>query len=170
MNALFAFAGLRPTYGTGADLCFTHNGTIFFVEAKRPMTANSVEGLIGEANKQLTRRLKDLHSHNARGLIALDLSKVINPENKVMPVYGEDHLHQLMFNEDRRQIEMLKDFWHRNRHSRTVGVLLHYRMLTNFLPSGALNTLKWVGFVQFREDQALGQLDGKLQAVIRRVC
>jgi hypothetical protein len=170
LNALFAYAGLRPTYGTEADLCFTHDGITFFAEAKRPLTASSAESLIGKANKQLTRRLKDLHSHTARGLLALDLTKVINPENKVMPVYGEDHLNQLMFNEDRRQIDILKEFWHRNRHSRTVGVLLHYRMLTHFLPSGSLNTLKWLGFVQFRDDPALRGLDEKLQAVIRRVC
>ena len=170
LNALFAHAGLRPSYETNADLCFTHGVVTFFAEAKRPMTASSVERLIGEANKQLNRRLKNLHSHSARGLIALDLSKVINPYNNIMPVYGENHLHQLMFNEDRRQIEGLREFWHRNRHPRTIGVLLHYRMLTNFLPSGALNTLKWIGFVQLREDPALTELNDKLQAVIRMVC
>lgn len=170
LNALFAFAGFRPTYASNADLAFTHRGQTFFVEAKRPTNQYTAARLINDANKQLSRRLKQLHNHHARGLIALDLTKVINPESKVMPVFGEDHLYGLMYNEDKRQIDDLRSHWHRSRHTRTIGVLLHYRMLTNFVETGALNTLKWIGFVMFSDEPSLSEINIKLEEVIPLVC
>jgi hypothetical protein len=170
LNALFAFAGLRPTYASNADLTFTHMDQTFFVEAKRPTNPATTAGLIADANKQLSRRLKQPQNHQAMGLIALDLSKVINLENKVMPVFGDDHLYKLMYNEDKLQIEALRSHWHSRRHSRTIGVLLHYRMLTNYTETGELNTLKWIGFVKLSDDPSLSDINKKLESAIPLVC
>ena len=170
LNSLFAYAGFKPTYGTNADLSFNVADQVFFVEAKRPTSAKTAADLIGDANKQLTRRLKERHSHKAKGIIALDLTKVINPENKVMPVSSEDHLYELMFNEDRRQIDTLSEFWHSKRHKRVVGVLLHYRLLTNFNPPGSFNTLKWIGSVKLEDEPALDHIGAALEKVVRAVC
>jgi hypothetical protein len=170
LNALFAFAGFRPTYGSAADLSFVHMDQTYFIEAKRPTNANAAKGLISDANGQLYRRLKNLHSHGAKGFIALDLTKVINPQNKIMPVFDEEHLYKLMFNEDKRQIDALRSFWHSGRHPRVVGVLLHYRLLTNFVHTGALNTVKWIGFVNFIDDQSLIDINTKLEVAIPLVC
>lgn len=170
LNALFAFANLRPLYGSNADLSFDYMNQTFFVEAKRPTNPQAAESLIRDANKQLSRRLKELRSHHARGLIALDLTKVINPQNKIMSVFSEDHLSSLMYNEDERQIAALRTHWHHGRHKRTIGVLLHYRMLTNFVEIGALNTLKWIGFVQFEDNPALTDIHEKIEKAISLVC
>ncbi|MEN9367897.1 MAG: hypothetical protein RL489_2255 [Pseudomonadota bacterium] len=170
LNALFSCAGLRPVYGTTADLSFTLQDQTFFVEAKRPTSAKAAESLIDDANKQLSRRLKDFPGHKAKGIIALDLTKVINPENKVMPVFGEDHLHGLMYNEDRRQIGALSCFWNRKRHKRVVGVLLHYKLLTNFISPGSLNTLKWIGTVKLVDDPLLDEIGTALERVVRVIC
>lgn len=170
LNALFAFANLRPLYGSKADLSFSYMNHTFFVEAKRPTNPKAAESLIRDANKQLSQRLKDFRSHNARGFIALDLTKVINPKSKVMPVFSEEHLHDLMYNEDERQIAALRTHWHNGRHNQTVGVLLHYRLLTNFVKSGSLNTLKWVGFVQFADDPILDGIRDRIERAIPLVC
>lgn len=170
LNALFAFAGFRPTYGTNADLMFFHAEQLFFVEAKRPTAASTIETAIDDANRQLSKYLQQPNNQHAKGLIALDLTKVINPNSKVMPVYNEDHLHTLMYNEDKRQIAALSQRWHRKRHQRTVGVLLHYRILTSFLPTGNLNTLKWIGFVQLTNNPSLAEMNQKLEEAIPLVC
>lgn len=170
LNALFAYAGFKPTYNSDADLSFTAYGQTYFIEAKRPASAKAVEGLIQDANRQLTRRLTSFHSDEGRGVIALDLTKVINPDNRLMQVFGEDHLHTLMYNEDKLQIEALSAHWHRKRHERVVGVLLHYKLLTNFLPAGTLNTLKWIGSVKLSADPSIDQIGPALENVIRIVC
>ena len=146
LTALFAYAKMMPSYGTDADLCFKHNDHTFFVEAKRPMFFHSINAAIKDANKQLTRRLEGTKSTMARGLIALDLSKT-----------------QL-------QIDALARYWHKGRNSKTVGVLLHFRLLTQFGPNGDLNTVRWISFVQFSNDDALSGLYTKLQDVIRHIC
>lgn len=170
LNALFAYAGFKPLYGSDADLSFTIGEQTFFLEAKRPTTSQATKELIGKANKQLARRLKMFPGNNAKGIIALDLTKVINPDNKVMPVYGEDHLHSLLYKEDKLQIELLSHCWHRKRHERVVGVLLHYKLLTNFLPTGSLNTLKWLSSVRLVDDPAIDNIGSALKNIIREVC
>jgi len=170
LTALFAHAKMMPVYGTDADLCFKHNGYTFFVEAKRPMFSHSISAAIKDANKQLTRRLEGAPSTMPRGLIALDLSKIINPLNKVMPVRDAHHLDQLMNGETQLQINALARYWHKGRNSGTVGVLLHFKLLTQFGPSGDLNTVRWISFVQFSNDDALSGLYTKLQDVIRHIC
>lgn len=170
LTALFAYAKLMPIYGTNADLCFKHNNHTFFIEAKRPLFSHSISAAIKDANKQLTQRLKDSESTMARGLIALDLSKVINPRDKVMPVRDTHHLDQLMNGETQLQIDALARYWHKGRSSRTIGVLLNFRLLTQFAPDGDLNTVRWISLVQFSNDNALSDLDTKLQNVIRHIC
>lgn len=170
LTALFAYAKMMPIYGTDADLCFKHNDHTFFVEAKRPMFSHSINAAIKDANKQLTRRLEATQSTLARGLIALDLSKVINPRDKVMPVKDGNHLDQLMNSETQLQINALTRYWHKNRNCKTVGVLLHFRLLTQFGLYGDLNTVRWISFIQFSNDDAISGLDTKLQSVIRYIC
>lgn len=170
LTALFAYAKLMPIYGTDADLCFEHNDYTFFVEAKRPMFSHSINAAIKDANKQLTRRLEGTQSTMARGLIALDLSKIINPRDKVMPVRDTRHLDQLMNGETQLQIGDLARYWHKGRNSGTVGVLLHFRLLTQFEPNGDLNTVRWISFVQLSHDDALRDLNTRLQGVIRHIC
>lgn len=170
LNALFAFGGLRPRYSTDADLLADYRGHTVFVEAKRPASAGGVERAIHDANRQLSRRLDHLDGQDAMGLLALDLTKVINPDSKVMPVSDEEHLRALMWNEDTRQIAMLRSYWHKRRHPRTAGVMLHYRLLTNFVPAGTLNTLKWVGFVQFVQEPMLSCIHEALEEAIQHVC
>lgn len=170
LTALFAYAKMMPIYGTDADLCFKHNDHTFFVEAKRPMFSHSINAAIKDANKQLTRRLENTQSTMVRGLIALDLSKIINPRDKVMPVRDTHHLDQLMNGETQLQINALARYWHKGRNGKTVGVLLHFRLLTQFGPNGDLNTVRWISFVQFSNDDALSGLYTKLQDVIRHIC
>ncbi|RXT62602.1 hypothetical protein [Pseudomonas syringae] len=170
LTALCAYANLKPIYGTQADLCFNHDGHTYFVEAKRPLYSHSVHAAIKDANKQLSRRIEGVGDGVARGLIALDLSKVINPNDRVMQVFGVDHLDALMNGEAAIQIETLKNEWHANRHAKTVGVLLCFKLLTQFQPTGDFNTLRWITFVQFEHDSNLVELGQRLQAVIRHIC
>jgi hypothetical protein len=170
MNALFSSAGLNPKFGTQADLSFNYGNINFFVEAKRPMSEESTPKQINIANKQLKKRYKRNLSFKTKGLIAIDLTKVINPENKFMPVSDTSQLWSLMNNEDTRQINKLKNHWHKDRHKNTIGALLHYRILTNFVGSGDLNTLKWIGMVKFTDDPILDEISEKLSKVIRKVC
>ena len=171
LNALFAFAGFGPRFDGAADLSFAHRGEVFFVEAKRPTNAGAAKRLAREANRQLSKRLGRFTGQAAKGLIALDLTKVINPEGAVMQVMSDEHLHKLIYNEATQQIAALSSTWHRHRHPRTTGALLHYRLMTNFVHTQALNTLRWVGVVKFVEDEpTLDDIERRVGEAIKLLC
>jgi hypothetical protein len=170
LAALFSAAGIQPIYGTNADLCFEHNGHVFFVEAKRPSVPHRSCKLIKEANKQLKQRLKSSKNEMTRGLIALDLTKVVNPNNRVTPIESAGHLDLLMLGEVERQIEALRSHWNDRRHPDVVGALLNFKLLTQFGPNHDLVTVRWVSFVQFSHDHAISGLHEKLNSVIRKIC
>ena len=170
LNALFAHAGLRPEYGTNADLSFTADQLRVFVEAKRPMTGQSVDTSLRVAMRQLSTRLKVHEPIDRAGIVALDLSKVINPENRVMPVRSEEHLYELMYAEDKLQMAKAFPTIAKNLKPGIVGMLLHYRLLCSFQPNGALNTLKWIGWVPFLKDPRLTDMHSRLMKVVRVIC
>lgn len=170
LNALCAYANLKPMYQTDADLSFKHGDYTYFVEAKRPMASTSMHAVIKDANKQLGRRLAGVDGGKARGLIALDLSKVINPHDRVLPVLDAAHLDRMMNIETSDRIKELQGEWHKNKAPGTVGVLLCFKLLTQFAPKGDLNTLRWISFVKFGEHPGLEELASQLQAVIRQIC
>ena len=170
LNALFAYAGLRPEYGTNADLSFTIEELRIFVEAKRPLSEPSVSTSLRTAIRQLSARLQVYEQTDRAGIIALDLSKVINPENRVMLVRDEGHLHSLMYAEDKVQMARLFETVTKNLKHGIVGMLLHYRLLAQFESSGSLNTIKWIGWVPFMEESRLQKMHSKLENVVRLVC
>lgn len=170
LTALCAYAQLKPTYGTDADLCFQHGDFTYFVEAKRPMSSTSLHAVIKDANKQLARRLAGVEEGAARGLIALDLSKVMNPHERLLPVIDGPHLDRMMNLETEQRIKELEREWHKNRAKGTVGVLLCFKTLTQYGLEGDLNTVRWISFVRFGEHPGLSELIADLQGVIRHVC
>ena len=170
LNALFAHAGLRPEYGTNADLSFSIDQLRVFVEAKRPMTSQSIDNSLRVAIRQLVTRLKVHEAADRAGIIALDLSKVINPENRVLSVRNEGHLYQLMYAEDKLQLAKAFPTITKNLKPGIVGLLLHYRLLCSFQPSGSLNTLKWIGWVPFLEEPRLTDILLRLVKAVRAIC
>ena len=170
LNALFASAGFQPKYGSNADLSFSTERLRVFVEAKRPMTQESAQTSVRIAMRQLATRFSEDEELEQAGIVALDLSKVINPNNLVMPVRNEEHLHSLMHAEDKLQMDRLYPTVTQSIQPGIVGVLLHYRMLTRFEPDDALNTLKWIGWVPFLEHPELEAIHAKLRGVVRSIC
>ena len=170
LNALFLKAGFVPMYDTKADLSFLLDDTVFFLEAKRPDSIKNVSRLIDDANLQLRKRFKQSELSKINGIIALDLTKIINPEDKIMIVKDKNHLRQLMYNEDAVRINMFREFWHRKRHKKTVAVLLHYRLLTNFIERKELITLKWIGFVKFEDMDELERIHSRLNQAVGEIC
>ena len=170
LNALFAHAGLLPQYGTEADLSFSVDQLRVYVEAKRPMSSHSIDTSVRVAIRQLTKRLLKYELSDRAGIIALDLSKVINPQNQVMLVRDESHLHELMHAEDKLQMDRMFPTITMNLKPGIVGTLLHYRLLTTFETNGSLNTLKWIGWIPFLDEPRLEQINMRLEKVVRLIC
>ena len=170
LNALFARAGLGLLYDTSADLSFVHDGITYHLEAKRPQYLNSVENNIIECNRQLTKRLNNSISKKGKGLIALDLSRVMNPTNDLFISPNKRDLELYMTAESEKRIAEFTGIWNKKRHKRTVAVLLHFKLLTLLQPRGDLVTVKWISTIHSRKDANFNEVESMLNAVIGEIC
>jgi hypothetical protein len=83
-------AGANVILGEQADLLIDHAGTHVFVECKRPFQEHNIGKNIREARAQLRRRLAtDSHSPTA-GLVAISISKAVNPGQNMFIVDDVD--------------------------------------------------------------------------------
>ena len=79
MAARIDRAGFAVDLDRSEDVSFRMFGRPCFVECKRILSANKLRTRIEEAAKQIGKRCIDSRSSKARGIIALDVSKVENP-------------------------------------------------------------------------------------------
>ncbi len=80
----FLRAGYEVTLNEVADSVAFVEGRKIYVEAKRIRSPRQIGKRVGEANKQVSKRLAQDHSSKSRGLIALNLTDVLNPNNDMV--------------------------------------------------------------------------------------
>ncbi len=79
--AKFARSGYEIDFGHDADVKGTRDGLCIFVECKRLKSENKIRENIKQGLKQLKNRYKSADDPAAsRGLLALSIGKVVNPE------------------------------------------------------------------------------------------
>lgn len=79
--ARFLRAGYEIILNEVADSVAFVDGRKIYIEAKRIKSARQIGKRVSEANKQINKRLVQDHSSKSRGLIAVSLTDVLNPDN-----------------------------------------------------------------------------------------
>lgn len=123
--ARFAAAGYPIDFGTNADL-FINDTPVLFVESKRLYSSKKIMERIDEAFEQLQRRYAAVDPKiQKRGLVAISISKLINPRQKLLSTRNVDHL----LADLNKQVETFarehKRYW-MERDENTVGVIVHF--------------------------------------------
>lgn len=80
MASRFLKAGYKVDLRSITDLVVEIHGRRLYVECKRLKSDKQLEKRVKEANEQIKRRLNQDKSSKARGMIALNLTDVINPD------------------------------------------------------------------------------------------
>ena len=88
------------------------NKTYLF-ECKRLHSKNQIEKNVKDAANQLTRRLKTKVGSNYRGIIAIDFSKVYNPDFQLLESGNDESLVNYIQQEVRNIIEQYHNSWQR---------------------------------------------------------
>lgn len=84
-----------------ADVVTHVNGRKLYIEAKRIKSQGKLSKRISEANNQLRKRITNDPSSKARGIVAINITDVINPENSAIILRDEHSLkdkHSAVFN------------------------------------------------------------------------
>lgn len=86
----FARAGLHPTLGQEPDIHLEFNNRKIFIQCKRIFSAHGVPRLLKEAARQLRRDMGRSSSPRDCGIVAISVSRLFNPGDKLLAVHDED--------------------------------------------------------------------------------
>ncbi|MEE9213733.1 MAG: hypothetical protein V3U54_02925 [Thermodesulfobacteriota bacterium] len=130
--AILANAGLKIEFGTLADLKIIFNNYTFFVECKRPQYEHQINSNIKGALRQLEDRYKfNQGKDNLRGIIAISVSKILNPELKILVKHNVHSLHSYTENILDDFHKKYKSKWLNPRDKRTIGAIIYFSTPTS---------------------------------------
>ncbi len=116
---------LRP----GSDVSAVFEKRPFLFECKRPQSESALEARVHNAFKQLERKYALPANSRARGIIALDITKVRNPEFDFYIQPDADALRIGLATVMDQFIERHNHLWQRKRNKKTIGVLLRFSVI-----------------------------------------
>lgn len=125
----------RMTFDRGADMAMTlANGTPFFIECKRLKSPGKLETRIKEGLKQLERRYDQSASpETARGMLALSIDKIADPERKPIMALNDEDLSRHMSDLVSNFINTYQHYWVAYQRPRTLTVMVILEMPSQVL-------------------------------------
>ena len=175
--AVLSRAGLPLDLSIPTDVAARFKHRILMFECKRPQSIESVPRLIKKAVDQLAKKYKSVNRRTHKGIIAIDITKVVNPHFNIFVARENEAIDQTMSETLETFASDTKKYWAGIRHSRTIGVLFRLRQMnaieteeTNRLVYGnqfLLTNTAGTGFVDMAlaEDLAATILSGMHNAV-----
>ncbi|MFC1890095.1 hypothetical protein ACFL4G_10100 [Thermodesulfobacteriota bacterium] len=139
-EAAVAARANRPGNGVNAildaesDTGISIDGKKLWVECKRITTAHNIERNARKASSQLEAILKKQVGSGHRGIVALDVSKIVNPGDKIF-VSGSDS--ELLNSVDRKMDQFIKEYspiWQRvytRRHKKIIGTIVRFAFMSS---------------------------------------
>lgn len=118
-----ALGGLKPRLGSEPDVFFEFRGRRIFVQCKRVLSENAIPKRIGEAANQLRRDLKNSCNPNDCGLIAISVSRLLNPGDKILAVAVESDLGMALGHEIDEIIWRYTRFFHQVKDPKIAAIL-----------------------------------------------
>lgn len=102
---------------------------ILLFECKRPQSLETIDRRVEEGLDQLKRGLNGLQKVRHRGVVALDLTKAVNPNFEVLVTRAEENIGHSMTQQVDRFVAHYKMAWASPKCSQTIGVLVRLRQM-----------------------------------------
>jgi hypothetical protein len=126
--------GVKAILDAESDTGISIEGKKIWVECKRIMTADNIESNARKASSQLEVILKKQVGSGHRGIVALDVSKIFNPGDKIF-VSGSDS--ELLKSIDRMMDQFIKEYspiWqrvYRRRNRKIIGTIVRFAFMSS---------------------------------------
>lgn len=130
----------RPTKGATAildapsDTGVRFSGYKMWIECKRVTSEKKIEANVKNASKQLEEILRKQLGSCHRGVVAIDVSKILNPKEKIFVSHNDDQLMRSMDELMRRLIDRLSPEWERvyaRRSRKVVGTIVNFAFMSS---------------------------------------
>jgi hypothetical protein len=119
-----AFAGLQPRLGGEPDVFFEFENHRILVQCKRVLSENAIAKRISDAAKQLKRDLAASSNPRDCGLIAISISRLVNPGDKMLVVAAEADLRGALNHEVNKVIQRHDHVFRSVKDPKIAGILL----------------------------------------------
>lgn len=117
--------GVPTRLCTNPDILCEIDGARIYIQCKRPFRESTIHGNISDARRQLTRDLDNSRDLSARGIVAVSISRVLNPGKNLLVAKNEHSMRQrlgdtvqTLGDRSRRSDRRISD-------DRIVGILFH---------------------------------------------
>lgn len=128
LGAALLQAGLPVEFHPEGDLRFVLKGREVFVECKRPQELHQVRGRIKGAFRQLTvNYAKSSKPADARGLVALSITKALNPTECDLATRSRETLSKGLLGTANAFVRDYGSAWQNPEDARTIGCLIELR-------------------------------------------
>jgi len=128
--AALARAELPIDFSIPTDVaCEFGNRTLLF-ECKRPQSPDSVKPRVKDAFRQLEQKYQTAQRTRYRGIITLDITKVLNPSFKLYVTDDRISIDQIMSHLVDRFLIDHRSSWELRRTSKTIGILVRLRQMS----------------------------------------
>jgi hypothetical protein len=128
LGAALLQADLPVDFHPAGDLRFVLDGCEVFVECKRPQELHQVRGRIKGAFRQLTANYaKSSNPTAARGLVALSITKALNPTEHDLTTQSRETLSKGLLETASAFIRDYGASWQNPEDARTIGCLIELR-------------------------------------------
>ncbi len=136
-GGVVASVGLHPSLGKEPDVSFEFDNRQIFVQCKRVKSEAKVESRVSEAAKQLQRDLAQSSNRTDCGLVAISLSRLINPGNRLLIVPSVSDANNFLRLEIRNVIDRHKEhFSNCTKSPKVAGILFHMSTPAWFMKEG----------------------------------
>jgi hypothetical protein len=115
--------------GGDADVVAQLGDSTIIVECKRPQSETGIHRAITDASHQLARRYRETRRSRAVGFIALDLTKLSNPDLSVSSDMSRLAVISLIRQRMESVVKTYANSWNGVREEKTAGVLLRLSVL-----------------------------------------
>jgi hypothetical protein len=170
--ASLATAGLSIRQDGGvADVVAQLGSTTVIVECKRPQSVTGIHRAIADARHQLAKRYREARRPSTTGFIALDLTKVWNPNLSVTSDMRRREVVSRIRHHMESVVKMYANSWNSVQEEQTAGVLLRLSVLAWIKEDRTMSWIYKSGITPFvgRSETRVGVVRAVEHAVNRAV-
>lgn len=158
--------GLPPESLPPADILFRFRNKNIVVECKRPSSSEMINRRIEDGFKQIRNRANSGLAAKIRGIVAVDLSKVIDPENEILWVEDQKDIYGVLSRLIDQFTESNNHEWPRLKDVRSIGIIIRIARMVFIKKTKMAVYCQQFGYVRL---QGLGQFDHDLSTEISEI-
>lgn len=124
--------GLAIDFKSPTDTSLKYNNVKYLIECKRPQSDKKLEANVRDAANQLQKAFKSKVGSNYKGLIAIDISKIFNPDFMLLVKENDTELHQHISLTMDAFISKYSHKWQyilKSKNKKIVGVILRISLM-----------------------------------------